>query len=86
VGIGIDAATRTIVTGDESLNAVHMIDPASGVRTLSSGPAIPRANDKLSPRGIAVDGARRIAWATNGSFAILQIVDLVTGERVFLTR
>jgi DNA-binding beta-propeller fold protein YncE len=86
MGIGIDAATRTIVTGDESFSALHVIDPGNGVRALVSSPAIPRPNDKLSPRGIAVDGSRRIAWVTNGSFAILQIVDLVTGERVFLTR
>jgi DNA-binding beta-propeller fold protein YncE len=86
MGIGIDAATRTIVTGDETFAAVHVIAPASGARTLVSSPAIPRANDKLTPRGVAVDGARRIAWVSNGSFAILQVVDLVTGERVFLTR
>jgi DNA-binding beta-propeller fold protein YncE len=86
MGIGIDAATRTIVTGDEALSSVHVIDPVNGARTLVSSPAIPRPNDKLTPRGVAVDASRRIAWVTNGNFAILQIVDLVTGERVFLTR
>jgi hypothetical protein len=40
----------------------------------------------LNARGVAVDGSRRIAWVTNDDFAIPQIVDLATGERVFLTR
>jgi hypothetical protein len=73
------------VTGDEAFAAVHVISPVNGTRTLVSSPAIPRPNDKLNPRGMAVDASRRIAWATNGNYAILQIVDLVTGERVFLT-
>jgi sugar lactone lactonase YvrE len=85
-GIGIDAATRMIVTGDPVLGAVHVIDAVSGNRTLVSSSTIPRLNDHLKPRGVAVDGSRRIAWVTNDDFAILQIVDLVTGERVFLTR
>jgi hypothetical protein len=86
LGIGIDTATRTIVTGDEAFAAVHVVDAVNGNRALISSPAIPRPNDKLTPRSVAVDASRRIAWVTNGNFALLQIVDLVTGERVFLTR
>jgi sugar lactone lactonase YvrE len=85
-GIGIDAATRTIVTGDGVIGAVHVIDAVSGNRTLVSSSSIPRLNDRLKPRGVAVDASRRIAWVTSDDFGILQIVDLVTGERVFLTR
>jgi DNA-binding beta-propeller fold protein YncE len=86
MGIGIDVATRMIVTGDQVLSAVHVIEPLTGSRTLASSLVTPRANDKLSPRGVAVDASRRLAWVTNDHFAILQVVDLVTGERVFLTR
>jgi sugar lactone lactonase YvrE len=84
-GIGIDAATRLIVTGD-SLRSMHVVDAVSGNRTLVSSAAIPHAYDRLNTRGVAVDAARRIAWVTNEDFAIPQVVDLVTGERVFLTR
>jgi len=86
MGVGIDESTRTIVTGDVAIGAVHLIDPVSGARTLVSAATIPRYVDHLKPRGVAVDGSRRIAWVTNDDFAILQMVDLVTGERVFLTR
>jgi hypothetical protein len=51
-----------------------------------SDAAQPRLEDPLSPRAVAVDGAREIAWATNENFGLLQVVDLVTGEHVFLTR
>jgi len=86
MGVGIDESTRTIVTGDPVLGAMHLIDPVNGVRTLASAATVPRYYDHLKPRGVAVDGLRRTAWVTNDDFAIPQIVDLVTGERVFLTR
>lgn len=85
LGIGIDAAARLIVTGDSS-RSVHVVDAVSGNRTLVSSATVPHVYDRLNARGVAVDGARRIAWVTNDDFAIPQIVDLVTGERVFLTR
>jgi DNA-binding beta-propeller fold protein YncE len=84
--VAVDAATRTIVTGDVVIGAVHVLDPATGTPTLASDGTRPRAEDPLKPRGIAVDGARRVAWVTNDAFAIPQLVDLVTGERVFLSR
>jgi hypothetical protein len=84
-GIGLDVATRTIVTGD-SLRTVHVVDAVSGNRSLVSSASVPHVYDRLNARGVAVDGSRRIAWVTNDDFAIPQIVDLATGERVFLTR
>jgi DNA-binding beta-propeller fold protein YncE len=86
MGLGFDAATRTIVTGDLVIGALHVIDPSSGARSLASNDTWLRANDPLKPRGVAVDGARRIAWVTHDEIPIVQIVDLVTGERVYLTR
>jgi hypothetical protein len=84
-GIGIDVAARLIVTGD-SLRSMHVVDAVSGNRTLVANVAVPHPYDRLNARGVAVDAVRRLAWATNDDFAIPQIVDLATGERVFLTR
>lgn len=89
--IACDASGDRIVMLDGADGALIAIDEQTGDRTLVSGVSGDRQRAGRGPffwqaRGLDVDWTRELAYVIDWNIAAVLVVDMVTGERVTLSR
>jgi DNA-binding beta-propeller fold protein YncE len=86
LGVSLDALGNRLLVVDYDLDALLLVDIASGIRTTVSAPGIPDSNEPLDfPRRVAFDPALDRALIGDIGRNAVMAVDLATGIRSVLS-
>jgi hypothetical protein len=82
----LDASRDRAIVADAGMQEVVVVDLATGLaQPVPMGSAGAIAMPLRAIEGVAVDASRNVAYLTNPEYVAVQAVDLVTGERVFVS-
>lgn len=83
MGAALDSARGRLLVIDAGLRALVAVSLSDGARTVLSSPTVPNAANAFTfPTGFAVDSERAVGFVAD--HGRVRVVDLITGERVFL--